>query len=248
MHFLTFLDFLLVTTLNTPVDHQCELYWRAKALSLMLMAKLILNRIAVILRIKGHCNLDLDSYRFIWGNFTDLDFFGQIKRIRASREDEIGILGPIYRSIIFEDILLFNYLSGCHSKLVLVLERLETIAEHLLHLLCRIARTLRLFWTITTIYNHSTIFFDSRIVLTIEIYLWLNQDKKVRTSLWNKSIWERERDTYCSSIVCLHLFKMLAFGLLFLNTLLLGSQLVSIAIVLMVVVVGFDCLIFGLGW
>ena len=83
---------------------------------------------------------------------ANLDFLWQIQRIRRSCIDEVSILRPGYLAIVVEYKFLFDGFSGGNLELILVLDRLQSIAQHVLHLLSREGGSLGDFWTIRVIH------------------------------------------------------------------------------------------------
>ena len=127
---------ILGVTLKALVDEQGKLNGRAaKALSLKLVPKFVLNAVSVLACILGHLYLNLDTNRLEWGNFANVDLLGHVELVFAAREDEVGVVGPLELAVIHENVLLLNRLTRCHLKPVLVSQLFDPEAEQLLQLI-----------------------------------------------------------------------------------------------------------------
>jgi len=100
--------------------------------------ELILDTIAILDGILRYFDLDLDTDGLESVYFTDVDLFRHLQLILTTRENEVGVVGPLTVTIVDKDVFLLNLLTRRNSVVVLVLEPLDTEAEHLSHLVGRV--------------------------------------------------------------------------------------------------------------
>jgi len=100
--------------------------------------ELILDTIAILDGILRYFDLDLDTDGLESVYFTGVDLFRHLQLILTTRENEVGVVGPLTVTIVDKDVFLLNLLTRRNSVVVLVLEPLDTEAEHLSHLVGRV--------------------------------------------------------------------------------------------------------------